>query len=135
MKKYKISYTRITWLAVIGGLAVLFISSVNHKHEGLLTGLEIEIQHLEQGNNLLTESDVRNEIEEIVGEIDKIPVRDVETSLLEEIIESNSFIKKADVFVSADNKLRLNITQREPMVRILHSKGKGSNSYGGNSCI
>ena len=64
----------------------------------------------------------QNEVLEIINSNHKIigrPIGSINISLLEKKIMGNPFVQKAEVYSTVDGKLKVDVIQRDPMVRII----------------
>ena len=104
-------------------LAGLSIAAVELKKSMFITGVDVEVVLLEEGNNLVTPDDILAEIAQIFGPVEDIPVQDLDAQGMEEVLLQNPFMKKVDVYADAHQKLHVRVEQREPMMRIMDPEG------------
>jgi cell division protein FtsQ len=57
----------------------------------------------------------------LVGE----PVAAFNVGQLEENLEMNPYVSEAEVFIDIEGKLRVDVEQRDPVIRIMHTDGSG----------
>lgn len=104
-------------------LAVGFIYwSVNKRAATLSEGLEIVIDKMMSGRDLLTVGDVQKIIQRsfvynLVEE--KVPLSKLDVRAIERVLEDEPFVLDAEVFIDAQNQLYVHIQQREPIYRII----------------
>ena len=113
-------------LTVMGGLvaALLLVgAAVQYKKNGDVRSLEVEITDAED-RQFLNDREVRNYLFKEMGVyLEGAPVSSFETRKVEQILQQNPFVEKADVYVDALNRLQISIRQRNPIVRIEESDG------------
>ncbi len=124
MKNIENRLRRIAWIAgavIVGGL---IISAVEYKGASYSRAVDINIEPLKSGDDLITIEDVRLAIDRsfgknLVGE----QLSGIDVNRVERVIESDPFVYNADVFIDAENMIHLNISQREPVVRVIDNNG------------
>lgn len=118
-------YTRRSLYIVfllVGLLIVL--SAVNRKQDREIRTMRIAVEPLPGGSFLLDTADVRRLIDRGLGyNPAEKPVGEVESERLERILESDPFVLDADVYVTADDEIRIRVEQREPVLRIIDQNG------------
>lgn len=107
-----------------GGFAVilLIVAAVQYRKKSIVSddGLTITIINNEAENKFIRERDVIELLfkefrHAIVGQsLEQIDIEEIE-----QILEENMFIKDADVYVDALNKVHITIEQRVPIARIM----------------
>ena len=113
------------WIALSTAL-VLCLAFANEARKALLCpGLVISIDTT--GNHeFVTEKDIiniiNNEFDSIIGN----QLSTIDINKIESILNNNPFIKKADVYLTINGKVGINIIQRTPLFRII---GYGSFSF------
>jgi len=114
-------------LSYIGGaLAVLLLvgAAVRYKKNGDVRALIVNIADAED-LRFLTDREVRNYLFKEMGVyLEGAPVSAVEPRKIEQILERNPFIQKADLYVDAFNSVHLTLYQRNPIVRIEENNGQ-----------
>lgn len=109
---------------MVGGFAVilLIVAAVQYRKKSVVTdeGLTITIINNEADNKFIRERDVIELLfkefrHAIVGQsLEQIDIEEVE-----QVLEEDMFIKDADVYVDALNKVHITIEQRVPIARIM----------------
>jgi cell division protein FtsQ len=128
MKINKLKISRINWkqvgiiLCYLVGGSSLFVTMgfVGKAREAIkCNAINIYIND-KNGYEFITKSDVL----ELLNSRDKQPVgkliNDINISLLEKLINSNSFVANAEVYSTIDGELNIYIVQRDPIVRIIN---------------
>lgn len=120
---------RMSWIVkrlslIVGAVAVLLIviAAVQYRKKSIIgeDGLIITIIKNDAENKFIRERDVteilfREFRHAIVGQ----PLELIDIKVIEEVLESDIFIKDADVYVDALNKVHITIEQRIPIARIM----------------
>src|SRR5205085_2612165 len=69
-----------------------------------------------------------NDIEELLNSKGKQPLGKamnvINTAMLETLINTNPFVANTEVFSTLDGKLHINVTQRNPVIRIINTEGE-----------
>ena len=73
------------------------------------------------GNNFVNQQDIRQIIKDKFGNLIGQPITSINISLLEKIIDGNPFVLKAQVFSTVDGKLKVEVKQRTPLVRVINA--------------
>jgi len=107
----------IMWIAVITLLVVLFISVKSYDAEMECKSIELNIDTNQQ-YCFLTEEELRKEIDATGEVIEGQKVKDLELDMIEMMLEDNIYIRNADVFITVDGIVKINVQQRRPLVRI-----------------
>ena len=112
------------WIAFFFAIAALIISAIESKKARLAKDVLINIQHLPDGNDLISKEDIKLTIERSFGfNLTGIPVREIDFARVERVLENEPFILNADVYVDASNQIHIEVSQREPIVRIIDVNG------------
>lgn len=125
----KVHPKRMDWIVkrlslIVGGIALLLliIAAVQYRKKSVVAedGLSITIVNNKVGNRFISERDVteilfREFRHAIVGQ----PLELIEIENVERVLEENMFIKDADVYIDALNKVHIKIEQRVPIARIM----------------
>ena len=115
---------RLGWIAFFFLVAMLIISAIEAKKAKPAKEVLISIQHLPDGNDLIDKNDINLAIERAFGfNLTGIPVREIDVARVERVLESDPFIHDADVFIDASNQVHIEVTQREPILRIIDKNG------------
>ncbi len=121
MKIKKINWKKVLVFSLwsIGGLGLIvtlgFVNSVQHdiRCKEVHISFNEDVQH-----DFVDEHDIAELIrskEKLIGK----PIGTINTTLLEKIIMSNSFVQTAEVYSSVDGRINVSVKQRNPLVRII----------------
>ncbi|NNE30187.1 MAG: hypothetical protein HKN16_11155 [Saprospiraceae bacterium] len=124
--KQTINIRRVVWLAAFGLLGLLLVMSVKDLKHRSLNRVNINIKPLQDGSLLLDEEALLLVVEREFGHrLNKIPIRKIDVGDLEKRLEKNVFVGEAEVYIDALKRIYIDVIQREPIVRVLDSNGKG----------
>ncbi len=121
--KFKKYIPYVLW-SLLGCAVLISVAFVSTKQSGVrCTSIKISIDG-DDGNYFIENKDVL----ELLNTKDKQPVgkplNEINTALLENIINSNPYVANAEVFSTLDGLLHINIKQRNPIIQILNSDGE-----------
>jgi cell division protein FtsQ len=119
-KKLRQLLVVMAWLLLAGGTFVL-LGFVNRKQQNLLCkSVSINI-HDDVYYDFVDESDVQNLILRRGNLLGK-PLGSINKTLLEKLILSNPFVKRAEVYSTVDGNLNVEVWQRDPLMRIVNMR-------------
>ena len=113
------------WMLGVGLMLVVALSAARVKSHSHTAKLVVTIESLgEEGGFLILERDVKRIIQNsFVEEIDGMDLNRVQLDRMEKVLEEDAFIKDAEVWIDANNKVHIKIQQRKPIVRIIDNNG------------
>ena len=115
---------RILWIGSIFLAAALIISMIEKKRSRMVEEVGIQIAALSTGDNLITREDVYVAIERSFGHrLLGLPIGALNVERVERVLEDDPFIHEADVFIDAKNKIHIEVSQREPILRVIDKNG------------
>ncbi|MGN6532548.1 MAG: cell division protein FtsQ/DivIB [Ginsengibacter sp.] len=124
-KKYTFKKVLVVsvWLLLISGTVVLLIAAMTKKNNDQITGVEIKISGV-QNNYFISKKDVMEMLEKVNGgKLDKSTVNSLDLTAMENRLEKDQWIKKAEIFYDNNNVLQVKISEREPVARIFTISG------------
>jgi len=111
------------WIAGIFLFLGLLLSAVERKRSSDSMGLKVVIMD-SLSMSFVKKSDVKRTIERRFGHIlGGVPIGNLDTREVEEILEKDPFIKDAEVYVDARNDINITVHQRKPLVRVIDNAG------------
>lgn len=118
------SIKRLTFVGVVVALIFLITAATSRKKELPIAATLVHVEPLLGGHWLIDSADVIQVIERSFG----MPLNDQATGLIDEhrverILEDDPFVKNAEVMIVANNNVKINIEQREPILRIFDNLG------------
>ncbi len=104
-------------------IVIAFLISVgfaSHEQASMpCTGIYVNI-HDSIGTGFVEDGDIRQIIQNKFGSLEGKSISSINISLLEKIINTNPFIYDAEVFSTIDGKLKIDVKQRVPLLRIIN---------------
>lgn len=112
--------------AAVGLLAFVLIvtAAVERKKTLTVSATVVEVQPLSDGHRLIDSADVVKIIERSFGmSLDGQAAGLIDEDRVERILEEDAFVKNAEVTLTANSQMKIDITQREPILRIIDNVG------------
>ncbi len=113
----------VLWLAVGAGTIVLLVAAIKKKDGELCSGISISIEGADN-NFFVDKKDILNAITNIVDGspkgkiISAFDLREIEAELQKDV-----WVKTAQLFFDNNNRLMVNVFEREPMARVFTKSG------------
>ena len=121
------TYQSIKRMAFVGGAALLILLitvAASRKRELLIQATVVKVQPLSSGDWLIDSSDVIKIIERSFGmPLDEQAAGLIDEDRIERILEEDSFVKNAEVMITANSQIKIKVEQREPILRIFDNLG------------
>lgn len=112
------------WAALFLAGASLVLGAMQRKENAQVHDLLIDIQPLADGNYLINEADIPVILEDrFAHAITAFPVGKLDVERLERVLEEDPFVHSAEAFVDAQNRVNIELVQREPLLRVLDNNG------------
>ena len=112
----KIKWVNIRLWVLLLLMIVLCAFTVNRNNSRLLTEKQIIFTHPEQP--LISEQTVNKLLIQNKGDVKNIRKEALDLNKLEHTLNSNQFIKRANLYVSVNGQVGVNIEQKTPIARI-----------------
>jgi cell division protein FtsQ len=111
------------WIIAVLVFLVAMGASIGAANLREFSNLYIKIDQ-DRGLFFVDEADIARAINDYSnGELQGIPLKKLDFTEIEELLESNPFIEKAEVYSSAKGVIDVEIEQREPLVRVVNNSG------------
>lgn len=111
------------WVGAGIALIVLLIAAMRKRDDKTCAGLQIEIKDVK--NNLFADkSDIRGMLTNINPSIKGRPIGDFNLLQMEKTLETNVWIKDAELFFDNNEVLQVKVKEREPLARIFTTGGR-----------
>lgn len=126
MNKNELNITlkRASWLLAIFFSIAIVVSAVGRKEASMVQEVQVTVEPLQGDNLLIKPEDVLITIERSVGaQLRGMPLNSVDVARIERVLEEDPFVIDADVYVTAQSVVRVNIKQREPILRVIDNNG------------
>jgi len=111
------------WIIAVGAFLAAMGASIAETQYKECSNLYIKIDH-DTGLFFVDESEVMNTVKSYCSDdLQGVPMRNVDFTEVEERLESNPFVQNAEIFASAKGALRVEVSQRQPLVRVVNNSG------------
>lgn len=118
------SFRRFAWIGGAFLTLMLLVGAVARKKELAVVATVVEVEPLEDGALLIDSMDVIKLVEKSIGAtLDEQNASLVDEAFVEQALEENLFVKNAEVLLTADSKVKINIEQRVPILRVVDKLG------------
>ena len=111
-----------TWILLGCGTVILLVAAMKQKNNTRCRGMEIKINGV-QNNFFIDKNDVAGFIEKTTGKPEGQLMSSFDLFRVEALLEKNEWIKNAEIFFDNNEKLVINIMEREPVARIFGADG------------
>jgi cell division protein FtsQ len=109
------------WVLLCGGLLCMLSFVEKHKEDIMCKGVDVSIDY-SQGNFFISEQDVKTMFSDL-GYTSNLPLKNINIHYAENLLNSHPSVEKADVYLTIDGKLKTQIKQRTPLVRVFSEAG------------
>ena len=111
------------WFLLLALTGTMFAFVDNSKSELRCAGFVISIDHSD-GNFFVMDEDVKQALNRFGYLSDSMFLSVVNTKQLEYVLNSHPAVKSADVYTTIDGKVRIEICQRKPVLRVFTKSGE-----------
>jgi cell division protein FtsQ len=120
----KASFKRIAWVGGAFLTIVLIAAAVERKKEMTVAATVVEVEPLEDGALLIDSLDVIKLIERSFGmPLDEQAAGLIDEDRVERVLEEDPFVKNAEVVLTANSQIQINVEQRQPILRVMDNLG------------
>lgn len=125
--KTRTAFRRITtlllWGGVLAGFVVLLAAAVQEKDTAKCKGIRVLLQG-DDRNAFIDENDikalvVKDKTKNPVG----MPISDININNLERVVESDPWVRSAELFIDNQRVLNIEVVQRDPLARVFTFSG------------
>lgn len=125
MKHLKKILNIILWILIISGSITVFAFIQNKGNSTICGALNIFIQYDSlKENYFIREDHIRKLIAERFGQVENIPVKNIDINYLERLMYANPWVYRADVYLTINGVVDIIIEPREPILRIINRYGE-----------
>ncbi len=115
---------RIAWIVLFFAAAILILWAVQTKQSKAAGELVVEVEKMANGNNLITKEDIQERLQKsFVMGLTGLPIGALDVKKMEAILESDPFVRDAEVHINAQQKIHIMVRQREPILRVIDKNG------------
>jgi len=119
---------KVFWkIAKLALITIAFIASfgfASHRQAVMpCSGVNINVND-SSGTGFVDRIDIAQIIQNKFGRLEGKPISSINISLLEKIINTNPFIRRAEVFSTIDGKVNIEVKQRIPVLRVINYKNE-----------
>lgn len=123
----KISPRKVKRFAVVSLVLIIFsailIAANRKQSDKPIAGTRVTLKHQDREENFLKTKDVEGLISQQGIKVDNQTIASINVDEIERIVQSNPWIKDAQVFVDNKGILNIEVTQRLPVARIFARDG------------
>jgi cell division protein FtsQ len=111
------------WTILLAGTVVLLVAAMSKKNNEKISGVEINISGV-QNNYFIDKNDFLDILQKENGkDLEKATVSSLDLTKMENRLQKDQWIKRAEMFFDNNNVLQIKITEREPVARIFTISG------------
>ena len=111
------------WTSAVIMVIVLMAFSEVKRSDVALSELDVAI-NTSEGNYFISKGEIEESIYSRGYQLEYNKVKNIDVHALEEFFDKNPSIEKAQVFISSDGKLSIDIEQRKPILRLFTNLGE-----------
>jgi len=110
--------------ALVLGLLCLWVIGINRTANLRLNEINVIVDEVKGERNLITVGDVERLIkEDLPNDITFQSITDIDISLVEDMLNSDTRVLNAEVYVDAHQNLIVDVVQRRPILRVMNQQG------------
>lgn len=110
-------------LAVVVSFCVAIVAAVHKQKQIVCSAVQVKVSH-EPFMQLLDEREVEGEIIRLSGrELVEKQLSRIDFRTLEHSLEKNPYVKNAELYYDQQHSVRVDITQRQPLMRVINNDG------------
>lgn len=111
------------WIILLAGTVVLLVAAMSKKNNEKISRVEVNISGV-QNNYFIDKNDVLDILQKANGkDLQKATVSSLDLTEMENRLQKDQWIKRAEMFFDNNNVLQIKITEREPVARIFTVSG------------
>ena len=115
--------TLVLWIIGVSGLCASLAFVGNKEKTVVAENMSVAVVTSEE-NNFIDETDVKEFFNERKDSILNTELKNINVNALEKALNSHPAIENADVAVDINGDISINVTQRNPLVRVLNMDGE-----------
>ena len=112
-------------VALCLGLLVVWVLAIDRTSGLRVNGLHIDVESTEGVKDLITEKELHTKVLSVLADdIEFIRVKDLRLDEVEKALNEDSRIHRAEVYIDANQRLKVAVEQRRPILRIMNDRGE-----------
>lgn len=111
-----------TWSLGFVSLMVMLAFSGNRREDMPISDVDVNV-NTDKLQYFISKEDVQKIVRTEYPNIDSLLYREININVLEERLDNHPSIRKAEVYSALDGKLRIDVSQKQPMFRVHGSAG------------
>ena len=124
MKNLKKILILLTWIFILAYLVISPFMISNKIDSIICSELEINIKNDYEGHSFVTKDEILKTLQKKGIKLIGQPIDSIRETYIEKYLSNISFIKKADIYVSVKGTVKIDITQRIPILRIINNRNQ-----------
>jgi cell division protein FtsQ len=113
------------WILLVAGFTIIFAFVQKKEDELLCSKVNISILRDPMKENYFVGEDaIRKLIAKHFGQIENTSLKNIDVNYLERLMYSNPWVASANVYLSIDGVVDIEIEQRQPILRIINEKNE-----------
>ncbi len=113
----------LIWAVLLVGLFILLEYLKKEYSQTKCKGIEISISY-PNSNCFITKKDISSQIHQIYNSIEKKSISDINIEMIEKKIKKDPYIAEVNVHSTINGNIKINVVQREPIVKIINNKSQ-----------
>ena len=113
----------LIWSVLIAYLAVAMSFMSERRKKVICNDIKVFLVD-DTENKFVTESEIEDMLNKPGNTLIGLSINKINTKEIEERIKNNGAIRKAEVYVTVKGDVRVDISQRNPMLRVINKKGQ-----------
>ena len=110
------------WLCIGGGMFTLLLAAISKRNKGLCKDYSIVIKG-SLNNYFLDKNDIEQQLKKATkGSIKGQPLSSMNLHELEKMLENNTWISDAELYIDNQEVLHISVTEKEPVARIFNTE-------------
>lgn len=110
------------WIIIIAGVSFLFVYSNNRQEKLVCPEFQINVKY-DNAPVLITQGNIRQQITKQEIKIRGKEIGSIEVEKIQKLLDKNPFIKQASITIGVNGVVKADLTQRNPIVRVIDKNG------------
>ncbi len=111
--------SRAIWTVLAVSVLVILVLAIQRKRNLPLDTLNVYVQKIEGNRDMISKKDVETLLLNKLGyDLSQLNIAKIDLAKVEEVLEKDSRVKEAEVYLDAQNNVNIVLSQRQPVVRI-----------------